>query len=89
MIYKEWCLFLAVNFISRNAVEISMANFSKFDTIYATVTKPEGDFACDDVTDLERFMWVMTHDVSVFSIRYCAIFLVNGLGSPHFDIIYG
>jgi len=43
--------------------------------IYATVTKPEGSFTCDDKTDLKkRFMWVMTHDVSVYIIFF-TIFL--------------
>jgi len=43
-----------------------MTNFSKFDTIEAIVTKPKGDFTCDEKTNLRRFMWVMTHDVTVF-----------------------
>ena len=45
-----------------------MANFSKFDRIEAIVTKPEGDFTCDEKTDLRRFMCVMTHDVSVVMV---------------------
>jgi hypothetical protein len=49
-------------------MEILMANFSKFDRIEAIVTKPEGDFTCDEKTDLRRFMWVMSHDVSVLLI---------------------
>lgn len=52
-------------FISRSSVKIIMTNIFKFDMIYAIVTKPEGSFTCDDKTDLKRFMWVMTHDVSV------------------------
>jgi hypothetical protein len=66
-----------------------MANFSKFDTIYATVTKPEGDFICDDKTNLERFMWEMTHDVSILSILRCVILQVNCLTSSHVVIISG
>jgi hypothetical protein len=50
-----------------------MANFSKFDKIEATVTKPESDFTCDGKTNLTRFMWIMTHDVSVFMICFCCV----------------
>jgi hypothetical protein len=58
-----------------------MANFSKFDRIEAIVTKPEGNLTCDGKTNLRRFMWVMTHDVSVFmnfllcysSVKLCEV----------------
>ncbi|GFG37443.1 hypothetical protein Cfor_07170 [Coptotermes formosanus] len=54
--------YITPNIIKRNTMEILMANFSKFDRIEAIVTKPEGDFTCDEKTDLRRFMWVMSHD---------------------------
>lgn len=66
ILYGVCYLTFIVYFIHRNAVQIVMANFSKFDRIESIVTKPEGDFTCDEKTDLRRFMWVMTHDVSVF-----------------------
>ncbi|XP_021923280.1 uncharacterized protein LOC110831513 isoform X3 [Zootermopsis nevadensis] len=54
--------YITPNYVKRNSIDILMTNFSKFDVIYSTVTKPEGSFACDDKTDLKRFMWVMTYD---------------------------
>jgi len=66
MLYEVYYLILIVYFIYRNTVEILMANFSKFDRIEAIITKPEIDFTCDGKTNLRRFMWVMTYDVSVF-----------------------
>jgi hypothetical protein len=58
-----------------------MANFSKFDRIEAIVTKPVGDFTCDGKTNLSRFMWVMTRDVSMFMIFYYVILQLNGVRS--------
>jgi hypothetical protein len=66
MLYEMCYWILIVYFIHRNAVEILMTNFSKFDRIEAIAIKPEGDFTCDEKTNLRRFMWVMTHDVSMF-----------------------
>lgn len=60
-----------------------MTNFSKFDVIYSTVTKPEGSFACDDKTDLKRFMWVMTYDVSAYIIFYHAVNMNKLTLSPY------
>jgi len=66
VLYEVCYWILIVYFIRRNTVEILMTNFSKFDRIEAIVTKPEGNFTSDENTDLSRFMWVMTHDVSMF-----------------------
>jgi len=66
MLYKVCYWIFIVYFIHSYRVEILMTNFSKFDTIEAIVTKPKGDFTCDEKTNLRRFMWVMTHDVTVF-----------------------
>jgi len=66
MQYEVCYWILIVYFIRTNTVEILMTNFSKFDRVEAIVTKPEGDFTCDEKTDLRWFMWVMTHDVTVF-----------------------
>lgn len=64
-----------------------MTSFSKFDMIYVTVTKPEGSFTCDDKTDLKRFMWIMTHDVSVYSIFYHAVNASKYMVSPHSNFV--
>lgn len=81
MLYEVCYWILIVCFMHRNTVEILMTNFSKFDRIEAIVTKPEGDFTCDEKTNLRRFMWVMTHDVSMFmtfllcysSFKWCEV----------------